>query len=37
VAQSHKIPPALKIAYGDHPDQVGDLHLPSEQPGNVDD
>jgi acetyl esterase/lipase len=28
VAQSHKVPPARQIAYGDHPDQVGNLHLP---------
>jgi acetyl esterase/lipase len=28
VAQSHKLPPARQIAYGDHPDQVGNLHLP---------
>jgi acetyl esterase/lipase len=28
VAQSHKLPPARQIAYGDHPDQVGHLHLP---------
>jgi len=28
VAQSHKLPPSRQIAYGDHPDQVGNLHLP---------
>ncbi len=28
VALSHKLPPARQIAYGDHPDQVGNLHLP---------
>jgi acetyl esterase/lipase len=25
---SSKLPPARQIAYGDHPDQVGNLHLP---------
>ena len=25
---SHKLPPASQIAYGDRPDQVGNLHLP---------
>ena len=29
VAQSHKLPPAAQVAYGDHPDQVGNLHLPA--------
>jgi acetyl esterase/lipase len=29
VAQSHKVPPARQIAYGEHPDQVGNLHLPA--------
>lgn len=29
MALSHKLPPARQIAYGDHPDQVGNLHLPS--------
>jgi acetyl esterase/lipase len=28
VAPSHKVPPARQIAYGSHPDQVGNLHLP---------
>ena len=28
MAQSHKLPPARQIGYGDHPDQVGNLHLP---------
>jgi len=28
VAQSHKLPSARQIAYGDHPDQAGNLHLP---------
>ena len=28
VAQSHKLPPPRQVAYGDHPDQVGNLHLP---------
>ena len=26
---SMKLPPARQIAYGDHPDQVGNLHLPT--------
>jgi acetyl esterase/lipase len=30
VALSHKLPPARQIAYGEHPDQVGNLHLPAE-------
>lgn len=25
---SHRAPPARQIAYGDHPDQVGNLHVP---------
>ncbi len=29
MAESHKLPLSLEIAYGDHPDQVGDLHLPT--------
>lgn len=29
MAQSHKLPPARQHAYGDHPDQVGNLHLPA--------
>ena len=29
MAQSHKLPPASQLAYGDHPDQVGNLHLPA--------
>lgn len=29
MALSHKVPPARQIAYGDHPDQVGNLHLPA--------
>lgn len=29
MAQSHKLPPARQIGYGDHPDQVGNLHLPA--------
>lgn len=29
MALSHKLPPARQIAYGDHPDQVGNLHLPA--------
>jgi acetyl esterase/lipase len=29
VALSHKLPPARQIAYGDHPDQVGNLHEPA--------
>jgi acetyl esterase/lipase len=33
VAQSHKLPPARQVAYGDHPDQVGNLHLPAEDGG----
>jgi len=33
VAQSHKLPPARQIAYGDHPDQVGNLHLLAEGDG----
>jgi len=33
VAQSHKLPPARQIAYGAHPDQVGNLHLPSADGG----
>ena len=28
-----KLPPARQIAYGDHPDQVGNLHLPSGDGG----
>jgi acetyl esterase/lipase len=28
VAQSHRLPPARQIAYGSHPDQVGNLYLP---------
>jgi len=31
VALSHKLPPARQIAYGKHPDQVGNLHLPVGQ------
>ena len=31
MAQSHKLPPPRQIAYGDHPDQVGNLHLPVER------
>ena len=33
VALSHKLPPARQIAYGDHPDQVGNLHLPAGAKG----
>jgi acetyl esterase/lipase len=33
VAQSHKLPPPRQIAYGDHPDQVGNLHLPAAGDG----
>jgi acetyl esterase/lipase len=33
VAQSHKLRPARQIAYGDHPDQVGNLHLPAAGDG----
>jgi acetyl esterase/lipase len=33
VAQSRKLPPPRQIAYGDHPDQVGNLHLPAEGNG----
>ena len=29
VAASRRLPPARQIAYGDHPDQVGNLHLPA--------
>ena len=29
MAQSHKLPPACQLAYGDHPDQVANLHLPA--------
>ena len=29
----HKLPPARQIAYGDHPDQVGNLHLPADGEG----
>jgi acetyl esterase/lipase len=29
VAQSHRLPPPRQIAYGDHADQVGNLHLPA--------
>ena len=28
MAPSQRLPPARQIAYGDHPDQVGNLHLP---------
>ena len=28
--QSHELPPASQLAYGDHPDQVGNLHLRGE-------
>jgi acetyl esterase/lipase len=33
VAASHRLPPARQIAYGDHPDQVANLHLPAGEPG----
>ena len=33
VTQSPRLPPARQIAYGDHPDQVGNLHLPSGDNG----
>jgi acetyl esterase/lipase len=29
----HKLPPAPCIAYGDHPDQVANLHLPAREGG----
>jgi acetyl esterase/lipase len=32
VAPSNRLPPARQIAYGDHPDQVGNLHLPAGDP-----
>ena len=32
MAASSRLPPARQIAYGDHPDQVGNLHLPSGEP-----
>jgi acetyl esterase/lipase len=30
---SHKLPPAPSIAYGEHPDQVANLHLPARDGG----
>ena len=33
VLNHHKVPPAPSIAYGDHPDQVANLHLPSRDGG----
>ena len=33
MALSHRAPPARQIAYGDHPDQVGNLHLPADGEG----
>jgi acetyl esterase/lipase len=32
VAANHRLPPARQIAYGDHADQVGNLHLPPGEP-----
>lgn len=29
----HKVPPAPCVAYGDHPDQVANLHLPAREGG----
>jgi acetyl esterase/lipase len=33
VLNQHKLPPAPCIAYGDHPDQVANLHLPAKEGG----
>ena len=32
MAASHRLPPARTIAYADHPDEVGNLHLPAGEP-----
>ena len=32
MTHGHRLPPARQIAYGDHPDQVGNLHLPAGDP-----
>jgi acetyl esterase/lipase len=33
VLNQHKLPPAPSIAYGDHPDQVANLHRPTSEGG----
>ena len=33
VVNHHEVPPAPCIAYGDHPDQVANLHLPAREGG----
>jgi acetyl esterase/lipase len=33
VLNQHKVPPAPCIAYGEHPDQVANLHLPAREGG----
>ena len=32
MAASHRLSPARQIDYGDHPDQVGNLHVPAGEP-----